>query len=181
MKENIKQEGSSWVKTILVAFIVAFICREFLFAPTIVRGESMEPTFEDQNKVILSKISEIQRFDMIVFHAPDSDERYIKRVIGLPGDSIEVKDDVLYINGKIYEEPYLEGNKDADLLGKLTGDFTLEDLTGKSTVPQHSLFVLGDNRLNSKDSRIFGFISENSVIGEVKFRFYPLKEIGIPK
>ena len=181
MKENIKKEIYSWGKIILFAFIIAFICRQFLFAPTIVRGESMEPTFEDQNKVILSKTSGIQRFDMIVFNAPDSDERYIKRVIGLPGDSIEVKDDVLYINGKVYEEPYLEGNKDTNWLDTLTGDFTLEELTGKATVPQHSLFVLGDNRLNSKDSRIFGFISDDSVIGEVKFRFYPLKDIGIPQ
>ena len=175
MKENTKIKSYSWVKSILFALIVAFICRQFLFTPSIVRGESMSPTFEDENRIILSKTSNIQRFDIIVFDAPDSDERYIKRVIGLPGDSIEVKDDVLYINGKVYEEPYLKENKEENLLNKLTYDFTYEE------VPENSLFVMGDNRLNSTDSRIFGCISYDSVIGEVKLRLYPLKEIGIPK
>lgn len=176
MQENIQKEVYSWIKSIVFALIIAFICHKFIFTPSTVHGESMSPTFEDENKVMLSKISDIQRFDIIVFHAPDSDETYIKRVIGLPGDRIEVKDDVLYINGKVYEEPYLEKSKKDNVLDKFTGDFTLE-----SIVPKNSLFVMGDNRLVSKDSRIFGCISDNSVIGEVKFRFYPLKEIGIPQ
>ena len=71
----------------------------------------MYPTFEDSNRVILNKISDVDRFDMIVFHAPDADENYIKRVIGLPGDTVEMKNDVLYINGKAYKEPYLKDSK----------------------------------------------------------------------
>lgn len=176
MQENTKKEVYSWVKSIAFAFIIAFLCRQFIFTPNTVHGESMSPTFEDENKIILSKTSEIQRFDIIVFHAPDSDENYIKRVIGLPGDQIKVKDDVLYINGKVYEEPYLEKGKKDNILDKFTNDFSLD-----STVPENSLFVLGDNRLVSKDSRIFGCIPKDSVIGEVKFRYYPLKEIGMPK
>ena len=175
MEKDTKSEVYSWVKSIAFALIIAFICRQFLFTPNIVRGESMTPTFEDENMIILSKISDIQRFDMIVFSAPDSDEHYIKRVIGLPGDSIEMKDDVLYVNGKEYEEPYLKENKEKNVLDRLTNDFTLEE------VPENSLFVMGDNRLNSTDSRIFGVISYDAVIGEVKFRFYPVQEIGIPK
>ena len=103
MQNRTKKEVYSWITSIAFALIVAFICRQFIFTPTTVHGESMSPTFEDENKVILSKTSDIQRFDIIVFHAPDSDENYIKRVIGLPGDSVEMKDDVLYINGKVYE------------------------------------------------------------------------------
>ena len=133
MEKNIKSEVYSWGKSIVFAIIVAFICRQFLFTPNIVHGESMTPTLEDENMMILTKTSEIQHFDMIVFNAPDSDEHYIKRVIGLPGDFIEIKDDVLYVNGKEYEEPYLKENKDENLLDKLTYDFTLEEVTGEST------------------------------------------------
>lgn len=175
MRDNKKKEGYTWIKSIVFGLLVAIICRQFLFTPSIVRGESMQPTFEDANRLILSKTSEIQRFDIIVFNAPDSDEYYIKRVIGLPGDSIEEKDDILYINGKAYDEPYLKENKKENVLDKLTNDFTYKK------VPKDSLFVMGDNRLNSMDSRIFGVIPYDSVLGEVKFRFYPLNEIGIPK
>jgi signal peptidase I len=181
VQESTKKEIYSWIKSLAFALIIAFLCRSFLFSPTIVHGESMEPTFQDQDRLIISKTSEIERFDMIVFDAPDADEQYVKRVIGLPGDSVEVKDDILYINGKAMEEPYLEKNKENTLLDKLTGDFTLEEMTGEVKVPKGSLFVMGDNRLYSKDSRFFGFISEESVTGEVKFRFYPLQEMGLPK
>nr|WP_295971205.1 signal peptidase I [uncultured Bacillus sp.] len=181
MQENMKKEVYSWIKSLAFAVIIAFLCRSFLFSPTTVHGESMEPTFQDQDKLIISKTSQIERFDMIVFDAPDADEHYVKRVIGLPGDSVVVKDDILYINGKVMDEPYLVKNKENTLFDKLTGDFTLEEITGKDKVPQGYLFVMGDNRLYSKDSRYFGFISEKSVIGEVKFRFYPLEEIGLPK
>ena len=111
-----------------------------------------------------------------------ANEQYIKRVIGLPGDTVEMKDDVLYINGKDMEEPYLEEIKEDLIFDKLTGDFTLTEITGESAkVPEGSIFVMGDNRLFSKDSRFFGFVSDDAIIGEVKFRLFPLNKIGLLK
>lgn len=138
----------------------------------------MEPTFEHQDRLLVNKRSEIQRFDMIVFDAPDSDSLYIKRVIGIPGDSIEVKNDVLYVNGEEIKEPYIEKNKDASPTDLITGNFTLQELTGETQVPDGKYFVMGDNRLYSKDSREFGFITEDSVIGEASFRYFPFNKIG---
>jgi signal peptidase I len=182
MRESTKKEIYSWIKSVAFAFIIVFLCQQFLFAPRIVYGESMSPTFHDKDRVVINKFDDIERFDLIVFKAPDvEDEQYIKRVIGLPGDTVEMKDDVLYINGKAVEEPYLISNKENTLSDKLTGDFTLQEITGESKVPIGSLFVLGDNRLISKDSRFFGSISDDSVIGKVKFRFYPIQKMSIPK
>lgn len=141
----------------------------------------MSPTFEEGHRVIVSKISEIERFDMVVFEAPDESEKYIKRVIGLPGDSVEMKDDQLYVNGELYEEPYLQSHRNSSLFGRLTGDFSLEELTGETIVPEGYFFVLGDNRLYSKDSRYFGFISEKALLGKVVFQFYPINEIKLTK
>lgn len=135
----------------------------------------MEPTFESENRVIISKIHKLNRFDLVVFHAPGSQEDYIKRVIGLPGDTVVMKDDTLFINGKEYEEDYIEANKEHLFNDqKLTEDFEV-------TVPEGQLFVLGDNRRNSTDSRMIGCIDQESVVGKVGFRFYPLNSIGIPK
>ncbi|MGP7817805.1 signal peptidase I [Niallia sp. 01092] len=181
MNDSIKKEIYSWLKSLFFAMIIVVICRTFFFSPSVVLGASMSPTFEAGNKIIVSKTSKINHFDMIVFHAPDADENYIKRVIGLPGDRISVKDEVLYINGKAYKEPYLKENKESAPFNKITGDFTLEEKTGKDKVPKGYLFVMGDNRLHSHDSREFGFIRADSVIGEAVFRFYPLKEIEIIK
>lgn len=181
MKESTKKEMVSWMKSLVVAIILAFICRQFLFSPITVFGESMAPSFQDHDRVVISKTSRIQRFDVIVFDAPVEDEHYIKRVIGLPGDTIRMEDDVLYINGEAYNEPYLSENRQDNPYGSLTEDFSLTEKTGESKIPENRLFVMGDNRLNSKDSRTFGLISYESVIGEVKFRFYPFKEFGLPK
>jgi signal peptidase I len=135
----------------------------------------MMPTFKDSDKIVVTKISEIQRFDLIVFHSPVSEDDHIKRVIGLSGDRIEVTDDILSVNGKVYQEPYLIKNKDLiPSEENLTQNFKLN-------IPKGSLFVMGDNRRNSVDSRIYGVVSENSIVGEVKLRFYPFKELGIPK
>ncbi|MDQ0271354.1 signal peptidase I [Cytobacillus purgationiresistens] len=172
MDSAIKEEIISWIKTILFALLIAFICRQFIFSPVTVKGESMSPTFEENNWLFVSKTSTIDRFDRVVFDAPDKDERYVKRIIGIPGDEIEMKDDKLYVNGEVYEEPYVK--KEYRLLdNKTTADFTLDELTGKKTVPEGYYFVLGDNRKKSHDSRRFGFITEESLIGEVKFRIYP--------
>ncbi|WP_033828988.1 signal peptidase I [Bacillus andreraoultii] len=180
MDNRVSDELLSWIKSILIALVVVFLCRKFLFVPSTVYGESMEPTFSSHDRIIIGKNSEIERFDVIVLNAPNSDEQYIKRVIGLPGDKIEMKNDNLYINGKIYDEPYLKSMKAEHRTSKITEDFTLKDLTGETVVPKNSLFVLGDNRLVSRDSRRFGFISFDQVVGEVKFRFYPFDEIGKP-
>ncbi|WP_100329949.1 signal peptidase I [Bacillus xiapuensis] len=180
MQESTKKEAYSWIKSIAFALVIVFICREFIFTPVVVKGESMEPTFGNNHRVVVSKTSKIERFDMIVFKATDKNEQYIKRVIGLPGDRVEMKDDVLYVNGKPYEEPYVKRNNNMEL-SRVTGDFTLKELTGNEKVPNGYFFVLGDNRLKSRDSRDFGFIAADSVIGEVKFQFYPLQELGMPK
>ena len=103
-------------------------------------------------------------------------------MIGLPGDTIEMKNDILYINSEAYDEPYLEEfKKDLNNQEQLTEDFTLKNLTGEQKVPEGQMFVLGDNRFNSKDSRIFGFVPMDRIIGEVKLRVWPIKDIGFAK
>ncbi|MCG7335940.1 signal peptidase I [Sporosarcina sp. ACRSM] len=175
MNEKGKRELISWIQSIAIAFIIAIVIRQFLFTPVIVSGQSMEPTFENENKIVISKIHKVDRFDLIVFHAPNSEDDFIKRVIGLPGDVVIMKDDRLFINGEEYDEDYIQANKDKLADGqKLTQDFEVE-------VPEGCYFVLGDNRRHSTDSRIIGCIDASSVVGAVKFRFYPFKEIGIPR
>ncbi|WLR52319.1 signal peptidase I [Bacillus tianshenii] len=174
-----KSETWEWVKALVIAVALAAIIRYFLFAPIVVDGESMMPTLENHDRMIVNKlnynIGEPERFDIVVFEATEEKD-YIKRVIGLPGDKVEYKDDVLYINDKPVEEPYLdEIKKQVD--GNLTYDFTLEELTGHKTVPEGELFVLGDNRRFSKDSRMIGTISMDRIIGEAQIVYWPLKEI----
>ncbi|TDL31298.1 signal peptidase I [Jeotgalibacillus sp. S-D1] len=172
MSKQSKKELISWLKSILIALVIVGVCRHYLITPVTVKGESMIPTFEDDNRVIISKLTDIEAFDLIVFQSPISADKHIKRVIGLPGDEIKIKDDILSINGKIYKEPYLKQNKENSLFNQpITGDFELE-------VPEGSFFVMGDNRLKSMDSRSYGVISTASVIGEVKMRIYPIASIG---
>ncbi|HAK0898837.1 TPA: type I signal peptidase SipX, partial [Listeria monocytogenes] len=96
-----------WIKIILIALILAFGIRYFLISPVTVNGKSMDPTLHDGEHLFINKVSDPKRFDIIVFPAPDEENaEYIKRVIGLPGDKVEYKEDQLYINGKKYDEPY---------------------------------------------------------------------------
>jgi signal peptidase I len=174
-----KNETFEWVKSILGAFVIAFIIRSFFFTPIVVDGKSMNPTLQNKDRMVVTKIGEPKRFDIVVFHAPDGRD-YIKRVIGLPGDSIEYKNDVLYINGKAYNEPYLEKYKKRLNDRTFTYSFTLkETAVGSDTVPKDSLFVMGDNRGHSKDSRDIGAIPMEKVIGTTNVVYYPIKEIKI--
>ncbi|UOQ49185.1 signal peptidase I [Gracilibacillus caseinilyticus] len=180
MENKIVKEVLSWLKALLVALVIVLVCRHFLITPSVVKGESMMPNLHDGDRIILSKVSDIERFDEIAFKAPDSEDNYVKRVIGFAGDQIEMKDDKLYINGEFYEETYLDEYKSVlSEGGQLTYDFTLKELTGSETVPEGKLFVLGDNRRVSKDSRQFGFIDEDAVIGDVKMRIWPIDSFGI--
>lgn len=166
-----------WIKIIIIALVLAFGIRYFLISPVTVNGASMNPTLHDGEHLFINKVSDPKRFDIIVFPAPDEENaEYIKRVIGLPGDKVEYKEDQLYINDKKYDEPYLDSEKDALKSGYLTTDangdpnFNMAEIKGSNgslIVPEGQLFVLGDNRQVSKDSRYIGFISQESVLGKV--------------
>ncbi len=173
-KDPVK-ESISWMRVILLTVLIVLLSRHFLFEPVAVHGESMMPTFEENDKVMLAKIYSIENFDMIVFTA-SNDVNFIKRVIGVPGDIISMQDDQLYINGKARVEPYLDKNYQT---AKQMGMLRLTENMEEFTVPAESYFVLGDNRLNSTDSRVLGFISEKTVVGEVKIRISPFDHIGM--
>ena len=182
-KQN-QNELWAWIKAIGSAIIFTIGIRYFIFSPVAVEGASMMPTFEDGDKVIVNKvgpkISDYQRFDVIVFKASE-EKNYIKRIIGLPGDHIAYKDDVLYINGKAYEEPYLTKYKEALLdKGDFTYDFTLDEQLGEMTVPEGHFFVLGDNRRGSIDSRdqTVGFVAQDKILGTAGFVLWPFNRIG---
>jgi len=173
MSERFKKELIEWIKAFVIGIILFVIIRNFLFTSYLVAGGSMEPTLHDGDRVIVNRIGyivgDIDRQDVIVFHFSEQED-YVKRVIGLPGDEIEYINDVLYVNGEQVEEDYLEIDNPNILQ---TGTFTLEGLTGEQTVPEGHLFVLGDNRDGSTDSREFGFIPMENVVGEVVLRFLP--------
>ena len=167
----------SWIWSFIVAFIIVGGVYFFLGRPFTVRGASMYPTLHNGDRMVLSKVGNIHRFDVVILKAPDENVEYIKRVIGMPGDTIEMKSGVLYINGKKVEQPFIN----TEALAKQTvfmDDFTLESLTGESKVPEGKYFVLGDNRGVSKDSRMIGFIDRSAIEGKAVFTIWPFGRIG---
>ncbi|WP_419893708.1 signal peptidase I [Oceanobacillus kimchii] len=184
-KENKKKnEWLDWIKALLLAFGLAFLVRMFLFAPIIVEGPSMFPTLHDRDQMIVNKlsytISEPERFDIVVFHAPTQKD-FIKRIIALPGEHVAVEDNTLYINGEEVEEPFLNEQKEnLQSYQTLTNDFTLEQLPGNyDVVPEGHVFVLGDNRSNSTDSRMIGVVPMEELVGEASFVYWPFDRIHL--
>lgn len=179
MKLQINEEGMEWAKAFAFGILVFIFIRTFFFLNYVVEGESMLPTLEEGNKLVVNRIgyevSELKRFDVIVFHA-NEDEDFVKRVIGLPGEHVEYKQNTLYINGTEIEEPF---RKEYEGEFSITSDFTIEVLTGQLKVPKDQLFVLGDNRNESWDSRHFGFISMDQVVGKVNLRYWPINDIDV--
>lgn len=182
-----KNELLEWIKIIGTALLCVFIIRFFLFNPIAVDGASMMPTLEDGDKVVINKIgpklADYDRFDVIVFETNEG-EKYIKRIIGVPGDHIKYENDSLFINDKHYEEAYLEDYKQ-ELIGSgtLTEDFTLEDYLGEIKVPDDHYFVLGDNRQRSKDSRnqLVGFVPKEKVLGAAQVVYFPFNHFKVIK
>ncbi|MCD8511953.1 MAG: signal peptidase I [Bacillus sp. (in: Bacteria)] len=179
-KINWKRELWSWAKTLIVVIVVVSLIRGFFFTNYIVYGQSMMPTIEDGERIIVNKIGyEIgapDRFDLVIFHATH-DTDYIKRVIGLPGDTIEYREDTLYVNGDAMPEAFLDDMKTEFSRGLFTENFTLERLTGVEKVPEGHVFVLGDNRRNSIDSRHLGFIDVNTIVGKANIAYWPPKNL----
>ncbi|MED4205664.1 signal peptidase I [Neobacillus mesonae] len=171
-----KKELVSWGKSLLIALGIALVVRTFFFSPYIVEGSSMEPTLHDQEKMFVNKSVDFVSGDIVIIKGPA--ENYVKRVIGFPGDKIEMKNDQLFINGEISKEPYLSHNlKAAQEIGsRLTEDF------GPFIVPKGRYFVMGDNRLHSTDSRNgLGLIKEESIVGKTEFIFFPFTEVRVVK
>lgn len=178
MAKKKKNEWLDWIKALLLAFGLAFIVRMFLFAPIVVDGPSMLPTLHDRDQMIVNKFTyhfwEPDRFDIVVFHA-SAQKDFIKRVIGLPGEHVAMEDNVLYINGEEVDEPFLnEGESNQTL----TNDFSLEELPGgHEVIPEGYVFVLGDNRGNSTDSRMLGVIPIEQLVGKTSFIYWPFDRI----
>lgn len=165
MNKKVLKEIISYV--LIILFVLLF--RIYLFSPVIVRESSMVPTLYDGEVMILNKIgyriNGLKRFDIIVLKYDG--EKIIKRLIGLPGDNIEYRNDKLYVNGKIIEE---------DFTRKETEDFILE-VTGYSKIPEGKYLVMGDNRPFSLDSRTFGLIDKKDIIGYTNTIIFPFKDI----
>lgn len=180
VKNSKKEELIDFLKTTLMALVAVFLIRYFIIQPFYVKGSSMEPNFYEKDYLIIDEISyrfsEPQRGDIVVFKlkTPEYKEYLIKRVIGLPGDTVIVKDGKVTIKnlnnpeGYVLKEAYLpEG---LETLGEVI-----------ETVPESSYFVLGDNRGVSFDSRYFGSIKEESIVGKTVLRGWPINRIGITK
>ncbi|UOQ47896.1 signal peptidase I [Gracilibacillus caseinilyticus] len=180
MKEK-KKDWVDWLKTIIITVLIVIFIRIFIAVPIVVDGPSMLPTLENNDRLIVNKFSlligEPDRFDVVVFHATAKRD-YIKRVIGLPGDKITYKDDQLYVNGNAVEEPFIDEQIAKDE-SKYTTNFSLEDIPGNiETVPEGHVFVLGDNRPNSTDSRHLGVIPIDDIVGIASWTYWPLNEFS---
>lgn len=161
------------LKLILIVFVILFLMI-YIVSVTQVVGSSMSPTLSDGEVLILNKfnyrIFDVKRGDIISLDYEDT-KYLIKRVIGLPGETVEIKNNELYINNTLYEEDYLPD----DLVYP---DFSLSDL-GYSVIPDDMYLVLGDNREDSLDSREIGLIKKEEINGKIIFRLWPINKISI--
>jgi len=167
IKEFIKDTSKSIIFVIAILFII-----QYVFSITKVVGDSMHPTLKDEELFILGKINyrltKVKRGDIISLKYADT-KYLIKRVIGLPGDEVHIKDNTLYINNEKFEESYISDDLKYE-------DFSLKDL-GYDKIPKDMYLVLGDNRENSLDSRKIGLINKKDIIGKIVMRFWPINRI----
>ncbi len=166
---SLGEEIKDWVVAILIALVLSFIIRYFIVELYLVDGPSMRPTLQSAERLVVNKF--IYRFrppergEILVFRYPKDPSRdFIKRVIAIPGDTIEIKDGRVFVNQQLMNEPYI--------LSKTRGDYPL------TTVPEGHIFVMGDNRNNSEDSRFadVGFVPYNLIKGKAVLVFWPWDE-----
>ena len=174
-KKEEKSESIEWVKSIVAAILIALLIKTFIFNTTHVLGNSMYPTLHEKDRLFANKItlyfSTPKRGDIVIIKAPDSPKKdYIKRVIGIGGDIVEIESGDVYVNGELLYEDYIE-----------EGSYTHTYKETYWEIPEDYLFVLGDNRNEgaSKDSRYFEYKNKKDVKGITGFRYFPVnKEFG---
>ena len=172
-KKSIGKEILSWVKTLVIAVVCAFIINNTLIASALVVSSSMEDTIMTDSRVMGLRItyllSEPKRFDIILFDPPNGDDSipYVKRIIGLPYEKVEI------INGKVYIDDSEVPLEDSFIKGVARGDY------GPFYVPEDSYFVMGDNRNGSNDSRhwVNKYVPRSSILGRIYFEYYPVPHI----
>ena len=156
------------IKTLLpylLIIVVIILIRTFIITPVRVDGTSMNKTLADGDILLLYKLAKIDRSDIVVLDEEYDDEIIIKRIIGLPGETVEIKDGDVYINDILMpDDEYAYGD---------TSDYD------KITLGNDEYFILGDNRLISKDSRYFGAVKKDDIMGEAVFRLWPFSGFGL--
>jgi signal peptidase I len=166
-----------WVLVVVVALVAAVLIREFLVQTYFIPSGSMEPTLQIGDRIIVNKLSyhlhSIHRGDIVVFAKPAGETEapnikdLVKRVIGLPGETISSKNGMVYINGKALPEPWLPDAVQHETVGITT-----------QVIPKNEYFVMGDNRTDSSDSRVFGPIPRSLIVGKADIRIWPLGRLG---
>lgn len=169
--KQIFKEILDWVKTIALALLITFFIKIFIFDLTRIQGASMENTLFTDDIVVIEKISrnithKYKRGDLIIFQSPIEEKLYVKRIIGMPGDKVELREGKFYINGTELDEPYYT-----------TGSFTESKGENQWFLAYDEYFMVGDNRPKSNDSRKFGPVYENNFIGRALIRIWPLKQV----
>jgi signal peptidase I len=162
----------AWFRDLMLSVLIATLIILFLYRPVKVEGTSMMPSLYDQERLFINQFSykfggDIHRGDTVVFWFPgDTTKSYIKRVIGLPGDNINIQGGTVYLNGRQLLEPYVPE--------------TFRDTMSISTVhvPTGEYFVLGDHRSSSNDSRVWGFVPRSYIYGKAVFVFWPMERLG---
>ena len=168
---GILTEFRGWLKDILLAVVIAFLMVVFLYQPVKVEGTSMQPELLDQERIFVNKFvyhfEEIHRGDIVVFWYPkDPSKSFIKRVLGVPGDVVSIRDGQVYINGQLVEERYVpRGYQDADSYPVVR-------------VREGHYYVLGDHRNASNDSRSWGLVPRKYIYGKAVFRYWPVEKAG---
>jgi signal peptidase I len=168
---TLSKEIRVWTRDLLIAIGLALVIIVFLYQPVKVEGTSMAPLLSDQERIFINKFvyrfEAIERGDVVVFWYPlDHTKSFIKRVVGLPGETIELRQGTLYVNGKTVPEPYVPPQYED------SSDF------GPVRVPKDSFFVLGDHRISSNDSRVFGPVSSQFIYGRAVFAYWPVDHFG---
>lgn len=173
--DNLKNNIVELIEFIAIVFAILMIIRVFVAEPHRVSGSSMVPNFHDADYIITNKLagrlSTPVRGEVVILHDPlDQSKVFIKRIVGLPAETIKISDGKVYINNQLLEEPYL--SQDVITRGQ---NFLHEG--DVQTIPEGNYFVMGDNRGNSSDSRDWGFLNKNLIIGQAFLRYWPLDKI----
>ena len=180
-KKGLKYELLDLVKTFVICFVCIFLLTNFVVKPVRVDGRSMDPTLEDGEiglmNVFSAKFQDIERFDVVVVYNEEKKENWVKRVIGLPGDTIYAKDDVVYVNGMPIEEPYLD-NDYADGI-RLTENYKFTEDFDEVQLGEDEYYLMGDNRYASKDSREMGAFKRGDIKAVDFFIVLPFNKMRV--